>query len=377
MTRVCAQFPEPENDEDQSLEDWAYVAAIAPAASGDRASSMAATATHSEGDDIGEMEEMLYLGRRMSLGRELFTIHSNVGPMTQDALGSSADNSAGGGIVYRTASGEPSTMSLSVGPASWPARGRSASGGTVATSSRTAAFVEDSQVDGDDEEDISRQIEAMTSRGSLRAAALMKPITARAIIASPQHLPNRRASSSANLRVQSTTSSGPEPGSSPMRLFPGGRSSSHRRNSQPAAGAEPPLGRWGSSGARLGVSAAAGPEVGDSPAVVDDYGDSMTRSRAAALATVGSIRGGVDSRSRAPSRSSAYALSDFSALMAPTEPSAAAYAEGAASAGQNVNAVGKPLAKPCPGGSAMATTGSGLKGGVPPTTVTVSTLAGK
>ena len=374
MTRVCAQFPEPENDEDQSLEDWAYVAAIAPAASGDRASSMAATATHSESDDIGELEDMLYLGRRMSLGRELFTIHSNVGPTTQDALGSSTDNSVGGGIVYRTASGEPSTMLMLAGAV----RGRSTSGGPAVPSSRTAAFVEDSQVDGDDEEDISRQIEAMTSRGSLRAAALMKPITARAIIASPQHLPNRRASSSANLRVQSTTSSGPEPGSSPMRLFPGGSSSSHRRNSQPAAGVEVPLGRWGSSGARLGAPAAAGPEVGDLPAVVNDYCDSVTRSRAAALATVGSIRGGVDSRSRAPSRSSAYALSDFSALMAPTEPSAAAYAEGAASAGQNVNAVGKPLAKkPGPGGSAMATAGSGLKGGVPPTTVTVSTLAGK
>ena len=351
MTRVCAQFPEPEKDEDQSLEDWAYVAAIAPAASGDRASSMAATATHSEGDDIGELEEMLYLGRRMSLGRELFTIHSNVGPMTQDALGSSADNSAGGGIVYRTASGEPSTMSLSVGPASWPARGRSASGGTVATSSRTAAFVEDSQVDGDDEEDISRQIEAMSLRGSLRAAVLARPIT------SPQQLPSRRASSSANLRVQSATSSGPEPGSSSARLFPD--SSSHRRNSQPAAGLAATQGWRGSSGARFADSAAAGDA---------QSGATMLTS------TVGSLRGGVGSRSRAPSRSSAYAISDFSAAI---ELAAAAYADGAA-ARQNAAAGGEPFSEPDPGGSAMATAGSCLKGGVPPaTTVTVSILTGE
>ena len=316
-------------------------------------------ATWSESDEVEALEDMLYRGRQ-NLGRELFTIHSNAGPSTQDAAGST-DSGAG-----HTISGGTSSLRMTV--AAW---GRSASG---AASGTAAAFVEDCQVDGFDAS-VSRQVEA-TSRS--RALLLQSgPALSRSAsdTVSPQ-LMSRRASSSVNLHAPSIPNSGPESGrgSLSMRMLPG----SHRRNSQ-AAGPY----STGSCGIRPSGS---GGGVSSEP--VNDYGYGVESGAMASTATVSSSRQA--SKSRGPSRSSIYAASDISALMLPAPATAgdasdlsslmvteSARAYGAD--GQNVTAGGTPSAKPGPGnnvGSAEEN-GSRLEGGVQQMTVTVSDSGGQ
>ena len=351
------QFPEPEDNEDpnQSFEDWAYVTAAAMPADGPRPGAPSSrAATWSESDEVEALEDMLYRGRQ-NLGRELFTIHSNAGPSTQDAAGST-DSGAG-----HTISGGTSSLRMTV--AAW---GRSASG----AASGTAAFIEDCQVDGFDAS-VSRQVEATSRSRALvqSGSGHARPISA---AVSPQ-LPSRRASSSVNLRAPSVPDSGPEPGrgSFSMRLLPGSR----RRSSQ----APGPC----STDSYGFKSSDPGGEVSNE--LVNYYGTGV---RSGATAHVSSGRPA--SRSRGASRSSIYAASDISALMLPgpatagdaSDISALMVTESArpyGADGQNVTARGASLAKPGPEnsvGSAVAN-GSHLEGGMQRMTVTVSSSRGQ
>ena len=282
---------------------------------------------------------MLYHGHQ-NFGRELFTIHSNANPSTQNLTGSSDSG------VGHTLSG--TRMAIA-------ALGQSAPG-------TAAAFVEDCQVDGFDSS-VSRQVEA-ASRGRLSShssglGSARLPVNA---ILSPRLLPSRRASASVILRAPSIPSTASEPGRGVMRLLPVG---SHRRGSQAAA----PLGTE-SNGDKPSDS---GGEASNEP--VNDY--SMVV-RSGAVVPVSSSRT-VASRSQAASRSSIYAGSDISAGVVVTQPAIADAPAGAA--GQNEKADGDPWVQRGTGdntgsgdnaGSAVTTGSCCPEGGIRQNNITVS-----